>query len=116
MIQSAPTTPNLLLRLWRNQESRGVIIQILTMAALFAFMATIAHVACMDLALPGPVHGRSRPVAHPPGLGRDHVCVTGARTGDGPVGRPRARMGTVLSSGSCTPTSVHSSGMTVHSS
>jgi len=49
MIESAPTTPNLLLRLWRNQESRGVIIQILTMAALFAFMATIARNVVINL-------------------------------------------------------------------
>jgi len=49
MIQSAPTTPNLLLRLWRNQESRGVIIQILTMAALFAFMAVIARNVVINL-------------------------------------------------------------------
>ena len=49
MIQSAPSTPNLLLRLWRNQESRGVIIQILTMAALFAFMATIARNVVINL-------------------------------------------------------------------
>jgi len=49
MIQSAPTTPNLLLRLWRNQESRGVIIQILTMVALFAFMAAIARNVVINL-------------------------------------------------------------------
>jgi len=49
MIQSAPSTPNLLLRLWRNQESRGVIIQILTMVALFAFMAAIARNVVINL-------------------------------------------------------------------
>jgi len=49
MIESAPSTPNPLLRLWRNQESRGVIIQILTMAALFAFMAVIARNVVINL-------------------------------------------------------------------
>jgi len=49
MIESAPSTPNPLLRLWRNQESRGVIIQILTMVALFAFMAVIARNVVINL-------------------------------------------------------------------
>jgi len=49
MIESAPSTPNPLLRLWRNQESRGVIIQILTMVALFAFMAAIARNVVINL-------------------------------------------------------------------
>ncbi|HCX88342.1 MAG TPA: amino acid ABC transporter permease [Gammaproteobacteria bacterium] len=49
MIQPAPSTSNPLLRLWRNQESRGVIIQILTMVVLFAFMAAIARNVVINL-------------------------------------------------------------------
>tara|TARA_Y100001960_G_scaffold202802_1_gene211904 strand:+ start:2169 stop:3362 length:1194 start_codon:yes stop_codon:yes gene_type:complete len=49
MIQPAPSTSNPLLRLWRNQESRGVIIQIFTMALVFALLAAIARNVVINL-------------------------------------------------------------------
>ena len=45
--------PNILLRLWRNKDSRSVIIQILAMAALFAFLAYIVNNAVLNLAVLG---------------------------------------------------------------
>ena len=50
MVQAAHNTPNLLLRLWRNEDSRGVIIQIVTMAVLFALIAAIARNVAINLA------------------------------------------------------------------
>ena len=41
--------PNVLLKLWRNKETRSVIIQILTMAVLFAFFAYIINNAVLNL-------------------------------------------------------------------
>ena len=41
--------PNFLLGLWRNKESRSVILQILTMALLFAFLAYIINNAILNL-------------------------------------------------------------------
>ena len=41
---------NVLLRLWRNKEARGVIIQILTLALLLAFFAYIIDNATQNLA------------------------------------------------------------------
>ena len=45
--------PNILLRLWRNKDSRSVIIQIFAMAALFAFLAYIINNAVLNLAVLG---------------------------------------------------------------
>ena len=45
--------PNILLRLWRNKESRSVILQILTIAVLFAFLAYIVNNALLNLAALG---------------------------------------------------------------
>jgi general L-amino acid transport system permease protein len=42
--------PNALLRLWRNKEARAVIIQVLTLAILFAFFAYIIDNAVQNLA------------------------------------------------------------------
>ena len=42
-----------LLRLWRNKESRSVIIQILTISLLFAFLAFIINNAILNLAALG---------------------------------------------------------------
>ncbi len=41
--------PNVLLKLWRNKETRSVIIQIVTMALLFAFFAYIINNAVLNL-------------------------------------------------------------------
>jgi general L-amino acid transport system permease protein len=49
MIESAPSTSNPLLRLWRNKESRGVIIQIFTMVVVFALLAAIARNVVINL-------------------------------------------------------------------
>ena len=48
-MQPTPSTSNPLLRLWRNQESRGVIIQIITMAVVFALLAAIARNVVVNL-------------------------------------------------------------------
>lgn len=48
---SEPSNP--LTRLWRNQESRGVIIQIVTMALLFALIALIGRNVVINLAAVG---------------------------------------------------------------
>lgn len=45
--------PNILLRLWRNKESRSVILQILTMAVLFAFLAYVINNVILNLAALG---------------------------------------------------------------
>ena len=50
MAQTSPSTANPLLRLWRNEDSRGVIIQILTMVVLFALIAAIARNVVINLA------------------------------------------------------------------
>ena len=50
MVQASPNTPNILLRLWRNEGSRGVIIQIVTMVVLFALIAAIARNVVVNLA------------------------------------------------------------------
>ncbi len=44
---------NFLLGLWRNKETRSVILQILTMAVLFAFLAYIINNAVLNLAALG---------------------------------------------------------------
>jgi len=49
MTQPAQSTSNPLLQLWRNQESRGVIIQIITMAVVFALLAAIARNVVINL-------------------------------------------------------------------
>ena len=41
--------PNILLRLWRNKDTRSVILQILTIALLFAFLAYIVNNAILNL-------------------------------------------------------------------
>ena len=46
---AADKQPNVLLRLWRNKETRSVIIQIVTIALLFAFFAYIVHNAVLNL-------------------------------------------------------------------
>lgn len=46
---TAPDKPNVLLKLWRNKETRSVIIQIVTMALLFAFFAYIINNAVLNL-------------------------------------------------------------------
>ncbi len=43
------TSGNVITRLWRNQESRSVIIQILTMAVLFALLAMVARNVAINL-------------------------------------------------------------------
>ena len=50
MAQASPSTSNPLLRLWRNEDSRGVIIQIITMVVLFALIAAIARNVVINLA------------------------------------------------------------------
>ena len=50
---AAQGEPNVLLKLWRNKETRSVIIQILTMALLFAFFAYIINNAVLNLAALG---------------------------------------------------------------
>jgi general L-amino acid transport system permease protein len=47
------TSGNVLSRLWRNEESRSVIIQILTMAVLFALLALAARNVAINLAAIG---------------------------------------------------------------
>ena len=49
MTQSTPSVSNPLLQLWRNKESRGVIIQIFTMLAVFALLAAIARNVVINL-------------------------------------------------------------------
>jgi len=46
-------TPNILLRLWRNKDTRSIILQILTIALLFAFLAYIINNAILNLAALG---------------------------------------------------------------
>ena len=46
---AAQAEPNALLKLWRNKEARSVIIQIVTMALLFAFFAYIINNAVLNL-------------------------------------------------------------------
>ncbi|MEQ8506518.1 MAG: ABC transporter permease subunit [Rhodospirillales bacterium] len=46
---TAQDKPNVLLKLWRNKETRSVIIQIVTMALLFAFFAYIINNAVLNL-------------------------------------------------------------------
>jgi len=59
VLESASTTavsadnPNILLRLWRNKDTRSVILQILTIALLFAFLAYIFNNAVLNLAALG---------------------------------------------------------------
>ena len=53
MTPTRSETNNLLLRLWRNQESRAVIIQIVTMAVLFVFIALISRNIVINLAAVG---------------------------------------------------------------
>ena len=48
--ETGPAPPNVILRLWRNKEARSVIIQILTMMALFAVLALIARNVAINLA------------------------------------------------------------------
>ncbi|MDJ0958633.1 MAG: hypothetical protein QNI91_17325, partial [Arenicellales bacterium] len=43
------TSGNILSRLWRNEESRAVIIQIITMAILFALLAMVARNVAINL-------------------------------------------------------------------
>ncbi len=45
--------PNFVLGLWRNKESRSVILQIITIAVLFAFLAYIVNNALLNLAVLG---------------------------------------------------------------
>ena len=45
--------PNILLRLWRNKDTRSVILQILTITLLFAFLAYIVNNAVLNLAALG---------------------------------------------------------------
>jgi len=47
------TEPIFLLRLWRNKDARSVILQILTVALLFAFLAYIVNNAILNLAALG---------------------------------------------------------------
>ncbi len=51
--QQVSSQPNYLLGLWRNKETRSVILQILTMAVLFAFLAYIINNAVLNLAALG---------------------------------------------------------------
>ncbi|MEE9544651.1 MAG: ABC transporter permease subunit, partial [Rhodospirillales bacterium] len=46
---AASDDPNALLRLWRNKEARSVIIQVFTLAVLFAFLAFIIDNAVQNL-------------------------------------------------------------------
>ncbi len=46
---AAQSEPNVLVKLWRNKETRSVIIQIVTMALLFAFLAYIINNAVLNL-------------------------------------------------------------------
>jgi len=45
--------PNILLRLWRNKDARSVILQILTIAVVFSFLAYIINNAVLNLAALG---------------------------------------------------------------
>ena len=49
MTQSTPSVSSPLLQLWRNKESRGVIIQIFTMLVVFALLAAIARNVVINL-------------------------------------------------------------------
>ena len=51
--QQVSSQPNYLLGLWRNKETRSVILQILTIALLFAFLAYIINNAMLNLAALG---------------------------------------------------------------
>ncbi|MEE8350950.1 MAG: ABC transporter permease subunit [Rhodospirillales bacterium] len=51
--QQVSSKPNFLIGLWRNKESRSVILQILTIAVLFAFLAYIINNAVLNLAALG---------------------------------------------------------------
>ena len=51
--QTNESQPNILLRLWRNKDTRSVILQILTIALLFAFLAYIINNAILNLAALG---------------------------------------------------------------
>lgn len=51
--QTTTSEPNILLRLWRNKDTRSVILQILTIAVLFAFLAYIINNAMLNLAALG---------------------------------------------------------------
>ena len=42
-IKQVGIEPNFLLRLWRNKDTRSVILQILTMALLFAFLEKVTR-------------------------------------------------------------------------
>ncbi len=48
--ETGPDTRNVILRLWGNKEARSVIIQILTMAVLFAVLALVARNVVINLA------------------------------------------------------------------
>ncbi len=50
MAQASTSTSNPLVRLWRNEDSRGVIIQIVTMLVLCALIAAIARNVVINLA------------------------------------------------------------------
>ena len=49
MTQSTPSVSSPLLQLWRNKESRGVIIQVFTMLVVFALLAAIARNVVINL-------------------------------------------------------------------
>jgi general L-amino acid transport system permease protein len=51
--KQARNEQSLMLKLWRNKESRSVIIQILTISLLFAFLAYIINNAVLNLAALG---------------------------------------------------------------
>ena len=51
--QQVSTQPNYLLSLWRNKETRSVILQIITIAVFFAFLAYIINNAILNLAALG---------------------------------------------------------------
>jgi general L-amino acid transport system permease protein len=53
MASTRPKTNNLVLRLWRHQESRAVIIQIATITIIFALIALIARNVVINLAAVG---------------------------------------------------------------
>ena len=50
MKDNSSQASNPLTRLWRNQESRGVIIQIITITLLFAIIALIGRNVVINLA------------------------------------------------------------------
>ena len=49
MTSSTLSSPNAVSRLWRNKESRGVIIQIVTMAVVFGLIAAIGRNVVINL-------------------------------------------------------------------